>query len=113
MIKSTSFGRESAALLVERLTKVYADGTRALEDLELRIPSGCFFALLGPNGGNRNSSICRWPPACRGVRLGALSRADDQEQDCQRDEEGHEASTDQDQKPAEWHYAHGQQTFFS
>jgi ABC-2 type transport system ATP-binding protein len=57
MPKSTSFGRESAALLVERLTKVYADATRALEELELRIPSGCFFGLLGPNGAGKTTLI--------------------------------------------------------
>jgi len=42
--------RGSVALVVERLTKVYADGTRALDELDLRIPSGSFFGLLGPNG---------------------------------------------------------------
>jgi ABC-2 type transport system ATP-binding protein len=57
MIRSASFGRESAALLVERLTKVYADATRALEELKLRIPSGCFFGLLGPNGAGKTSLI--------------------------------------------------------
>jgi ABC-2 type transport system ATP-binding protein len=49
--------RASAALLVERLTKVYADGTRALDELELRIPSGCFFGLLGPNGAGKTTLI--------------------------------------------------------
>jgi ABC-2 type transport system ATP-binding protein len=49
--------RSSAALLVERLTKVYADGTRALDELELRIPSGCFFGLLGPNGAGKTTLI--------------------------------------------------------
>ena len=50
MTANATFDRSSAALLVERLTKVYADGTRALDGLELRIPAGCFFGLLGPNG---------------------------------------------------------------
>jgi ABC-2 type transport system ATP-binding protein len=57
MSTSTAFGREIAALLVERLTKVYADGTHALEELELRIPSGCFFGLLGPNGAGKTTLI--------------------------------------------------------
>jgi ABC-2 type transport system ATP-binding protein len=49
--------RASQALLVEGLTKVYADGTRALDDLELRIPAGCFFGLLGPNGAGKTTLI--------------------------------------------------------
>jgi hypothetical protein len=32
--------RTHAALQVERLTKVYGDGTRALEALSLRVPAG-------------------------------------------------------------------------
>ena len=57
MTASESFDRTSAALLVERLTKVYADGTRALDELELRIPSGCYFGLLGPNGAGKTTLI--------------------------------------------------------
>lgn len=47
----------SAALLVDRLTKVYAEGTQALDELELRIPAGCFFGLLGPNGAGKTALI--------------------------------------------------------
>jgi ABC-2 type transport system ATP-binding protein len=57
MTANASVDRASAALLVERLTKVYADGTRALNELELRIPSGCFFGLLGPNGAGKTTLI--------------------------------------------------------
>ncbi len=57
MTANATFDRASAALLVERLTKVYADGTRALDELELRIPSGCFFGLLGPNGAGKTTLI--------------------------------------------------------
>ena len=49
--------RSSAALLVDRLTKVYADDTKALDQLELRIPAGCFFGLLGPNGAGKTTLI--------------------------------------------------------
>jgi ABC-2 type transport system ATP-binding protein len=49
--------RSSQALLVDRLTKVYADGTRALDELQLRIPAGCFFGLLGPNGAGKTTLI--------------------------------------------------------
>jgi ABC-2 type transport system ATP-binding protein len=45
------------ALLVDRLTKVYADGTHALDGLELRIPAGSFFGLLGPNGAGKTTVI--------------------------------------------------------
>ena len=53
----TDLDRSSAALVVDRLTKVYADGTRALDELELRIPAGCFFGLLGPNGAGKTTLI--------------------------------------------------------
>jgi ABC-2 type transport system ATP-binding protein len=49
--------RSSQALLVDRLTKVYGDGTSALDQLELRIPVGCFFGLLGPNGAGKTTLI--------------------------------------------------------
>jgi ABC-type multidrug transport system ATPase subunit len=38
----------ATALFVDRLSKVYADGTHALDALELRPPAGSFFGLLGP-----------------------------------------------------------------
>ena len=46
-----------AAIELERLTKVYADGTRALDELELRVPAGSFFGLLGPNGAGKTTLI--------------------------------------------------------
>ncbi len=46
-----------AALRVDRLDKVYADGTRALHELSLEIPAGCFFGLLGPNGSGKSTLI--------------------------------------------------------
>ena len=49
--------RDIAALRVERLDKAYSDGTRALDDLELRVPAGCFFGLLGPNGAGKTTLI--------------------------------------------------------
>ncbi len=49
--------RASAALLVEGLTKIYADGTRALDRLELRVPVTSFFGLLGPNGAGKTTLI--------------------------------------------------------
>ena len=45
------------ALLVDRLSKVYPDGTHALDALELLIPAGSFFGLLGPNGAGKTTLI--------------------------------------------------------
>lgn len=46
-----------AALEVRRLTKVYDDGTRALDALDLTVPAGTFFGLLGPNGAGKTTLI--------------------------------------------------------
>ena len=48
---------EASALFVDGLTKVYAEGTRALDGLELRVPAGSFFGLLGPNGAGKTTLI--------------------------------------------------------
>jgi ABC-2 type transport system ATP-binding protein len=54
---SETLDRDSAALWVEDLVKVYADGTRALRDMSLHVPAGCFFGLLGPNGSGKTTLI--------------------------------------------------------
>lgn len=56
-MNSHDLDRATTALSVERLAKSYSDGTRALDELELRIPSGCFFGLLGPNGAGKTTLI--------------------------------------------------------
>ena len=53
----TDLDRSSPALLVDGLTKVYADGTPALDNLELRVPAGSFYGLLGPNGAGKTTLI--------------------------------------------------------
>jgi ABC-2 type transport system ATP-binding protein len=54
---ATDLDRSSAALVADRLTKVYGDSTRALDQLELQIPAGSFFGLLGPNGAGKTTLI--------------------------------------------------------
>ena len=41
-------------LTIERLSKTYPNGVRALHDLSLEIPPG-MFGLLGPNGAGKSS----------------------------------------------------------
>lgn len=57
MDTTTHLDRTSSALVVDRLSKVYADGTKALDELELRIPAGSFVGLLGPNGAGKTTLI--------------------------------------------------------
>ncbi len=45
------------ALSVRKLTKVYANGVRALAGIDLDVATGDFFALLGPNGAGKTSLI--------------------------------------------------------
>ena len=47
----------SDALRVHDLHKVYADGTHALRGLDLAIPAGAFFGLLGPNGSGKTTLL--------------------------------------------------------
>jgi multiple sugar transport system ATP-binding protein len=40
----------AAAVVLDAVTKVYRDGTRAVDDLSLAIPPGSLFVLVGPSG---------------------------------------------------------------
>ncbi len=48
---------QTPAVRFTDLTKVYDDGTRALDQLTLEIPAGSFFGLLGPNGAGKSTLI--------------------------------------------------------
>jgi multiple sugar transport system ATP-binding protein len=46
-----------AAIRLERLTKVYADGTRAVNELDLDVADGEFMVFVGPSGCGKTSAL--------------------------------------------------------
>jgi len=46
-----------ATIELEKLTKVYADGTRAVDELELTIEDGEFVVFVGPSGCGKTSAL--------------------------------------------------------
>jgi multiple sugar transport system ATP-binding protein len=46
-----------AAIELEKLTKVYADGTRAVHELDLQIADGEFVVFVGPSGCGKTSAL--------------------------------------------------------
>ena len=46
-----------AAIETTNLSLTYSDGTRAVEDVSLRVPEGEFFGFLGPNGAGKTTTI--------------------------------------------------------
>ena len=46
-----------SAIKIEKLTKIYEGGFKALDSIDLVIPKGSFFGLLGPNGAGKTTTI--------------------------------------------------------
>jgi ABC-2 type transport system ATP-binding protein len=61
------------ALRVRDLHKTYADGTHALRGLDLTVPAGCFFGLLGPNGSGKTTLIGMAVGLVRSSSAGTIS----------------------------------------
>ncbi len=45
------------ALLVDNLTKIYSNGFKALDGINLQVKAGDFYSLLGPNGAGKTTAI--------------------------------------------------------
>src|SRR5581483_5897599 len=46
-----------AAIELERLTKVYSDGTRAVRELDLEVRDGEFVVFVGPSGCGKTTAL--------------------------------------------------------
>jgi daunorubicin/doxorubicin transport system ATP-binding protein len=53
---NSSVGQSTLAIEARGLVKVFGD-KRAVDDVDLSIPSGCIYALLGPNGAGKTTII--------------------------------------------------------
>ncbi len=53
----TVSARAMAAIVFERVAKVYPDGTRAVDDLTLEIRDGEFVVIVGPSGSGKTTAL--------------------------------------------------------
>jgi daunorubicin/doxorubicin transport system ATP-binding protein len=56
MVKSPSLPAESLAIEARGLVKVFGEN-RAVDGVDLSVPTGCIYALLGPNGAGKTTII--------------------------------------------------------
>jgi ABC-type Na+ transport system ATPase subunit NatA len=54
--------KQSIALNIEGLTKVYKNGVEAVKGVDLQVDEGDFFALLGPNGAGKSTPLTASTP---------------------------------------------------
>src|SRR5215475_3386246 len=60
-----------AEIVLEGITKVFADGTKAVEEVDLRIPDGSLMVLVGPSGCGK-TTILRMVAGLEDITDGAV-----------------------------------------
>ena len=61
-----------AAITFDDVSKVYADGTRAVSSVDLEIPDGSFMVLVGPSGCGK-TTLLRMVAGLEGISEGTIS----------------------------------------
>jgi multiple sugar transport system ATP-binding protein len=61
-----------AEIVFDRVTKVFDDGTVAVEDLSLEVPDGSLMVLVGPSGCGKTTAL-RLVAGSRSPRAGSGS----------------------------------------
>jgi len=56
-VGTTAVGDAATAIDVDGLELVYADGTAAVQGIDMAVPEGEFFGFLGPNGAGKTTTI--------------------------------------------------------
>jgi ABC-2 type transport system ATP-binding protein len=57
MSSEQQISNEDAIIQVSGLVEVYADGTKAVDDVSFQVKKGEFFGFLGPNGAGKSTTI--------------------------------------------------------